>query len=298
MYRDDATFPFRQATRIINDFQHGIVGIFLDVAGRDLVRMVVLLMLYRAALRRAPERGEGRISMNAIATSLSASPETVRRHGHALAEAGFCRPGDRGMEIAADFLDRADVSIRGDRLLAWFTHLLDGFEATGFQLPPAVRAQSRNATLATALDLYLSVFELAEVRHRDWIDLYVMGAIVVHNAAGITHAPDLARRYGHADARPPISLRRPVSVTAIAAMHGFPYATIWRHTVKLRRAGAIELRDGGYLMSESWLFGDEIDRLSQIKVRYARRVLADLANGRAGCGGVPPRPDAGQAAME
>ena len=278
MHRDDALFPFRQATRIINDFQHGVVGIFFPMAGRDLARMIVLLMLYRVALRGGP----GRISMNAIATSLSASPETVRRHVHLLATAGFCHGDADGMAIAPDFLDRQDVRDGGDRLDVWFTHLLDGFELTGFILPPGVRGQPRGATLATALDLYLSVFELAEARYRNWNELYVMGAITVYNASAITHDPALAQRYGMADRPPPLALRRPVSVTAIVAMHGFPYATIWRHVDKLRRMGIIEQRDGGYLMREAFLFSAEVERLSAIKVRYARRVLMDLANGRAG----------------
>ena len=278
MHRDDAIFPFRQATRLINEYQRGIDDIFLDVVEGDHARMVVLLMLYRAALRG----DQCRISMNAIATSLSASPETIRRQVHALAQDAFCVARPRRMDLADDFLVRADLMACGDRLLLWFERLLAGFERSGFRLPAGARDQRRAMTLAAALDIFLAVFELNEGVHGSWAQLRVVGAITVHNASGITHDPALAERYGYTHTRPPPDLRRPLAIATIAAQGGLSYTTVWRHIDLLRRAGVIEERDGGYLLTEAFLFSPAIEERSRTKVHYVRRVLAGLASGRPG----------------
>ncbi len=267
--------PIRQATRLINEFQARGSSIGMKASGLDMTRSLTLLAMLRAALR---EPAVARVSVNRIATSLKQPVETLRRAALSLADAGFCERMDRGVQRVPEFLRLPAITTASGDLLAAFDIMVNGLEGLGLgATSPAQHEQSISRTLAAALDIYLSAFELSESRICKPLTLYVLGVITVRNAGQITHNPILSVRYGSEKTVPPDILRCPVNVFEIADQDGLPATTLWRHVKALERSGAIRRVTGGYLLADVYLRDPGTSERSREKVAYVRRVLKDLA---------------------
>lgn len=90
---------------------------------------------------------------------------------------------------------------------------------------------------------------------RDLITALVALGIVRANLAPLFADPELAARYAAADAIPPDSLRRPVSIYAVAKATGIPYETVRRHVRKLQGDGLCLAVEGGIILPTSTIEG-------------------------------------------
>lgn len=264
--------PIRQATRLINELQRNAMTAGLVLSDRKPERAVLFLALFRHALHY----GSPMFSRSALATSLGHSPETVRRQVGRLCTLGYCRQVGRNMHLVDDFLDKPEIVAAADGLATSFLRMADGLRTAGFDVPATIAALPTPQLVRAALDIYLSVHELAEERPTNLMDLYVLGAVTVANAARITHDPTLSLRYGYADTVPPDDLRAPISIRAIAAIDGMPYANIWRHTVAVEAAGLVRKVDKGYFLAVALINSPWVSERSRIKVGYVLRVIGDM----------------------
>lgn len=277
MNREDGRLPYRQAIRLVHEFQVAAGSVALVAVDRDLDRAVLLKMLHRQALRRPDDLT---VSMNGMASSLQRPVETVRRSALELADAGLCERIARGVRRRPDFLAHPTIVASARELRMLFDYMLDGFELTGFTLPAGGRDAGEAATVAAALDIYLSVFELNELRFTAPMRLYLLGQIAVMNAAALTRDSVLGPAYGLDATVPPDALRRPAPLREIAARDGFPYTTIWRHAKAAAADGLIRRVRGGYLLSQVYMDNADTTKRRRERIRYVRRVLIDLAEGR------------------
>ena len=262
--------PFRQASRLWNEFQLDLALIaspFVEGSGD---RAGVLLALLRQAAD--PDKGLAVRSI-ALARALSRPTETVRRHVNALVLQGHLLKVEGAFQLAPELLREAAISRLIRTMIARFRRLIVDLDVVVFPgLLDTVRLTDAQA-LRALLDVYLAVFELTEARSVNSTEIFVMGAISVINASAITHDPELSRLYGAEDAVPPRELRRPASLNRISGMGGLSYATAGRHADRLAKAGVVESVEGGFLIAERWMTDPRASALTREKILHLRRVL-------------------------
>ena len=101
----------------------------------------------------------------------------------------------------------------------------------------------------------------------------VYTAVVQANVREIWNDPVLNRQY--ADTPPPDALRRPISISAIAASLGLPRETVRRHIGKMLKEGSIVKRDGGVIVPLETLASDDgVEAMRQLHTAARRFVLA------------------------
>lgn len=83
---------------------------------------------------------------------------------------------------------------------------------------------------------------------RDIVDGLLMAAISQANVAQVTRSPELQRAYARLDQPPPDSLRRPVSVSAIANSLRIPFETARRRIGALADLGVIKMTSKGVVI--------------------------------------------------
>jgi DNA-binding Lrp family transcriptional regulator len=82
----------------------------------------------------------------------------------------------------------------------------------------------------------------------DVVDPLILTVVLEANIAAVNQDPELQRRYARADDPPPDELRRPVSVSAVAASLRLPYETVRRRVAKLAGLGACVVTPEGVMI--------------------------------------------------
>jgi DNA-binding Lrp family transcriptional regulator len=85
---------------------------------------------------------------------------------------------------------------------------------------------------------------------RDFTDNLILLAIVQANLALVTADPQLQLKYAAADSPPPDSMRRPISINAVAASLRLPFETVRRRVVHLSDQGICEITPRGVVVPE------------------------------------------------
>lgn len=83
---------------------------------------------------------------------------------------------------------------------------------------------------------------------RDVIDGLLLTAISQANVAQITRSPELQRAYATLDQPPPDTLRRPVSINAVAASLRIPFETARRRVAALAELGVLQVTPTGVIL--------------------------------------------------
>lgn len=119
---------------------------------------------------------------------------------------------------------------------------------------------------------------------RDLITALVALGTVRANLAPIFADPELSARYAAAGAIPPDSLRRPVSIYAVAKSTGIPYETVRRHVRKLQGDGLCLAVDGGIILPAATIGGAGYQRaLIETWEALLQFVIDAAATGLHGC---------------
>ena len=280
MARDDH-LPFRQATRLVNEYQLRVASVVLALTGRELYQVSTLLLIHRATIR---DPSDLRVSFHGLAASLRRPSETVRRAVHGLVAHGFCERAERGVRRRPSFLAMPAIIAAEHRFREALGDLIDGLQRAGFALPAGLHDAPPSARVTAALDVQLCAVEFAQPGLGRPLDLYLLGVVSVLNAAKLTHDPALSQRYGTDHPVAPDALRCPATIADIAALDGFPRTTIWHRARAAEAAGALRRAPGGgYLLAEKFLHKDpSTAALDRSKIRYILRVFHDLAAGRSG----------------
>lgn len=118
---------------------------------------------------------------------------------------------------------------------------------------PNLAAQARAAALAAPSGAFLLHQVAGGMAGMDGRDSLLVMAINQANIAPLTRDPNARLRYGGLDSPAPDQVRRPVSLSAIAASLSLPYETVRRRAGRLRQAGVLEITDHGAIVPESFL---------------------------------------------
>lgn len=276
--------PFRLISRISNEMHLSGMILVGQALPYNFDRSIVILVLMRVCqpdwtgtgtLRR-PARLTRFASANSIATSLGRSPETIRRHVHALVDSGVCMRGDEGVALSPDQTVSPDLL----RLYADYHDLMVGFAAdlaAWAPSPAAPRASTDTplpAIVATALDIALIPFERFGHLLTDWTSLRVWGCIGALNVRHIMLDPVLTQRY--AVASTPNGLRRPVSLRTVERTLDIPYATAWRHCRVLEAQDVLSQLEDGWLVRVEQLRDAAMEAAVVATVHYYLRRIAAL----------------------
>jgi len=100
------------------------------------------------------------------------------------------------------------------------------------------------------------------------VDPLIISTVVEGNLALFNRDPELQRRYAAIDRPPPDELRRPVSISAVAASLHLPYETVRRRINQLAGAGALRLTPKGAVVPTAALSTPEY--LAGAVSRYER----------------------------
>lgn len=149
--------------------------------------------------------------------------------------------------------------------------------------------------VAPATASFVLGVEAASRATSDIVDGLLLAAIQSANVAPITSDPELQVAYGTILAAPPYSLRRPVSISAVANSLRMPFETARRRIQTLIRLGALDLTPKGVLVSRLALTHPDLianvsQRHDQLQVFYVQmRDLGILGSPRSSPSDPQPR---------
>jgi len=116
---------------------------------------------------------------------------------------------------------------------------------------------------------------------KDFTDALILAALVQSNSAQITGDHSLQQRYGDFASPPPASIRRPISMSGLAASLGLPFETVRRRIKRLAAAGVCEITPEGARYAETVLRSPELESAMGAIYAAARSFYFRLR--RAGC---------------
>ncbi|MDE2488721.1 MAG: hypothetical protein KGO51_15110 [Alphaproteobacteria bacterium] len=116
-----------------------------------------------------------------------------------------------------------------------------------FNLATTVAATGWRAGRAS-LGFVLDIMALSRGEN-DVIDPLILSVVLEANVAAVSQDPQQQLRYASIDAPPPDEVRRPVSVSAVAASLRLPYETVRRRISRLAASGACTITPRGVLIT-------------------------------------------------
>jgi DNA-binding IscR family transcriptional regulator len=249
----------------------------------EISRRADLQLAYGDAMAVPPDEMRRPVSLNALASSLRQPYETVRRRVGGLAKQGLVELGPGGAIVPAAVLGSAEYLQSGffayERLRRFYYeladhHLLAELPPRNADLPPGAFPLRTMARITA--DYVLRVLEASILSMGDLVD----GLIFLEAfRSNVEHLP--LEPWGpeglEADAMLSDELRKPVSVSGLAARLGLPPETVRRHVRRLEAAGGLERRPGGYIAPAAALARPELQQAIIGNVTNLQRLFAALA---------------------
>jgi hypothetical protein len=266
----DTLSNIRAVVRATNEFFLRTIDTMTVGQHDNMITALIFTAIWTANVRHITQGGENTlyggiddvppdgirrpVSVMAVANSLRMPYETVRRHAQALIEAGECvRVDKRGLVVPSAVFDKPKyrVAIRdGYPLLLKFLSDLKvcAFDFAPYRRvlpqtvtapPPGALPANMRAILRPAMELLLRGVDLLGHAHNDdFLRAVVFSAVWSANVRHLANSGE-ALEYGGLDALPPDEVRRPVTVSTIAATLHLPYETTRRYVQKLVADGLL-----------------------------------------------------------
>lgn len=221
------------------------------------------------------------VSVSAIANSLSLPYETVRRRVAGLERKGLCVVNEKGVHVPNEVLTSPEHMAGSfavfERLRQLYYRLNDVGALRGFpQADPQPPADMVRAIMRVFGDYFLRVVDAVSRGVGDIMAGLVLLGILTANTA---HLPD--QEGGQEGAGPsnfvPDSLRRPVSVAALARRLRLPEETVRRHASQLVADGRCVRAPQGYLIPGEVLARPLWVTLMSENLSHLNRMFSDLA---------------------
>ena len=272
---DTPFLEYRQAIRLLNEFQFFTGNVLIPTVGLRFDRSVPALMLLRADRPGTQPRG---VSTSSLAASFRHPRETIRRAMLDLQAVGLAERAEEGWRLSRS---RASAGLRQElssEILRHFGHFIEGLAPTGVLPRHDVVKASPDARLVAALDIYLSIFDFNMLSLRECRELYLLVGISIVEMSRVTHCRELANRYSSPDTLPPPSVTLPVTLRQVASWHGFPASSVWRSARRLELRGALKRDGAGYRIGDVFTATPESRRWAVPMLKYVRRRLAVLAS--------------------
>jgi hypothetical protein len=226
-----------------------------------------------------PDEVRRPVSISALAVSLGAPFETVRRRMIGLCADGYCRqvPGGVILPRSATSSPATGMALiyQWERLHALYDRLravglfadLVEAAAPGAMDPPPVRLAGR----------YVTDFVLRQTDPATWLVKGSVGSVILME---VVHAntEQLDDASGTEEGgRTPDSLRRPVSARAVSARLAIPYETVRRHLLSLEARGYCRRQAGGYVAAAQPLDANWVGAMVDHTFTQVTRLFAGLA---------------------
>lgn len=271
--------PIRLMTRLLAELQTTVLARAIRMFDGDLDRVTIFAVIARDTYPFDARGGLApTVSAHSLAMSLSRPYETVRRHVHALVDAGWCKRG-------ADGVHANHADIQSPDLTEFLTLVHDAavrfvadMARAGVPMPEVgtVRPYHHAAGVQAAIDLMLAVIDTNRRAHADWLELVLFSTIYAANSRLLNADRELAWHYADGRKEPPSHLRQPVRTSAVARALGLPEATVRRRLVRLLDDGRVERIGKKLLVSEAWLNRPEAIDTSTRSFSTVRLLLARL----------------------
>lgn len=276
--------PIRLMTRLLAELQTTILAHAIRLFEGDLDRVTIFALITRGtyAFNRQGQPAPTGISAHSLAMSLSRPYETVRRHVHALVDAGWCVRGPDGVHASPAELARPELVAFSTLMHDSAVRFVADLAHNGVPMPEvgAARPYHHAAGVQAAIDMMLAVVDSNRRVHGDWLELVVFSTIYCANSRRLNQDRALARLYADGRTVPPPELRQPVRTSAVARALGLPEATVRRRVASLLQNGRVERLGKKLLVSEAWLNRPESVATSTQSFAIVRLLLARLgANG-------------------
>jgi len=271
--------PIRLMTRLLAELQTTVLARAIRMFDGDLDRVTIFAVIARDTYPFDTREGLApTVSAHSLAMSLSRPYETVRRHVHALVDAGWCARG-------ADGVHANHAEIQSPDLTEFLTLVHDAavrfvadMARAGVPMPEVgtVRPYHHAAGVQAAIDLMLAVLDTNRRVHADWLELVLFSTIYAANSRLLNADRELAWHYADGRKVPPMHLRQPVRTSNVARALGLPEATVRRRLVRLLEDGRVERIGKKLLASEAWLNRPEAIETSTRSFGTVRLLIARL----------------------
>ena len=271
---DTPFLEYRQAIRLLNEFQFFTGNVLIPTVGLRFDRSVPALMLLRADLLGNQPQG---VSTSSLAASFRHPRETIRRAMLELQALGLVERAEKGWRLSRSSASAALLEAVSQEILRHFGHFIQGLAPTGVLPDADVQKASAEARLIAALDIYLSAFDFNMLSLSECRELYLLVGISIMEMSIVTHSRELAARYASPDTLPPHALTMPVTLKQVASWHGFPASSVWRAARRLEQRGALKRDGAGYRVGDVFVATPESRRWAVPMLQYVRRCLADCA---------------------
>jgi len=276
--------PIRLMTRLLAELQTNILAYAFRLFDGDLDRITIFALITRDTHGFDPEddRPPHGISAHSLAMSLSRPYETVRRHVHALVDAGWCTRGPNGVHASPAELARPELVAFSTLMHDAAVRFVADLAHAGVPMPEvgATRPYHHSAGVQAGIDMMLAVVDSNRRVHADWLELVIFSTIYCANSRLINRDRTLARAHADGRAPPPDAVRLPVRTSAVARALGLPEATVRRRVASLCADGRVERLGKKLRVSEDWLNRPESIATSTHSFAIVRLLLARLgANG-------------------
>jgi len=305
---DGAPPNIRAILRVGNDYFLKTLDRLAVMHGDNLISAVIFNAIWTANVKHIttsgangafggmddipPDSHRRPVSVLALSSSLRIPYETVRRYVQALLDQGLCvRIGGKGIVVPAAVFDRP--LFRGAILqeMPNFLRFMEDLKRCGFDFAPYRRRHTNTvplpangappsnirAILRVSLELIMrGVDALGHAHGDDLLKGLVFSAIWTANVRHITAGAGNVK-YGGLTDIPSDEMRRPVSISALAASLRMPYETVRRHASDLIRRG-IAVRSGGKGIVIPRAQLETPAQLEAIRTSYAHitRMVSDL----------------------
>ncbi|MFC3070378.1 helix-turn-helix domain-containing protein [Phenylobacterium soli] len=249
----------------------------------EINRRADLQMTYADVGAVVPDELRRPIHLLAIANSLGAPFETVRRRVKAMVDDGLCRLGPDGVIIPAEVLTspvNVATGLRAyERMRTFYYQLMDaGLLA---DLPPPSVGLTADATPLRAVgrllfDYVLRVVDTLGPITPDLLDRLIFLEIFRENVEGfpveVVGGDTLEARDMVPDAD-----RRPIVIRTLADRLGLPLETVRRHVAALVAEGVCERRETGLIVPSTALGRPPVRAAIQANAANLHRLFAGLS---------------------
>jgi len=248
-----------------------------------ITRQADLQVTYATPEAPPPDEMRRPVSVNALATSLGLPFETVRRRVRGLLARGVCETVDGGVIVPTRVVTSPDYyryTFAGyERLRALYYQLRD-LDLLPHLPPPSVELSAGVVPLRTvarvANDYALRVIDTTMRALGDLLTGIILMEVVRSNTE------DMPRRERGGEGDSPDDfvsdeLRRPVSITGVAARIGLPVETVRRHAAELFDRGLCVRVKGGLVVPSAALARPAMVAYSRENLSNLQRMFAGLS---------------------